>query len=163
VAAAVAALEAHYNEILLNYMSPLRASMHPSLFDRLWRRMERGDSLLEKYNFMLQLLGKPPLPKGASSYQDVVALIKLRNALIHYKYEWSDQQTTHNELSTTLQSYLNPSPIVPPKGTLFPDYWMSHECTTWAVKSCVAFAKLFDAQAGLPFAFSGIELYLAPY
>lgn len=55
--------------------------------------VERSLILLEKFDAVLRTARKPLMDKSRSPYQDVVPLIRLRNALVHFKPEtqWSDE------------------------------------------------------------------------
>ena len=45
--------------------------------------------ILEKYQMAIFLAGKEPLPEGREPYQPADLLIALRNALVHFRPEWS--------------------------------------------------------------------------
>ena len=101
---------------------------------------------MEKYDLALTLRAAPPLYKGLPAYQNVDALVHLRNALIHFKPEWDDAQVKHKKLSARLQYKFALSPFLPAHEPLFPKGCMSHGCAEWAVTSVVGFLTDFQAQ-----------------
>jgi hypothetical protein len=42
-------------------------------------------SIMDKYQLALRFCGKAPFKKGESPYQEVDCVVKVRNALMHYK------------------------------------------------------------------------------
>ncbi len=62
------------------------------------------------------------------------ALLELRNALVHFKPEWFNQQGKHSRLSNKLAARLR-SPWFPEPEPLFPRAWASAECAKWACNS----------------------------
>ena len=59
-------------------------------------------SVLHKYQVARTAAGKKSFDEGGPYYQDAVGLIKLRNALVHYKPEWDDEPDVHNALEKRL-------------------------------------------------------------
>lgn len=148
VLTAVASLEAYANEVFADRKEVF--SQYPtSLMDELWKTYEEK-SILEKYEFALLLLSKPPMDRGAAPYQDVKALIDLRNGLTHFKPEWMNEADEHAKISQKLAYKFDGSPFLPSDELLFPRRWASHSCTQWAVRSALAFANSFEQAAELP-------------
>jgi len=79
VFAAVAALEAYANEMFIDH-SEVFPELRDEVMAKLWELYEQKPPL-EKYEFALLLKQSTQLDKGSSPYQDVAALIRLRNAL----------------------------------------------------------------------------------
>jgi len=146
VMTSTASLEAYTNELFFE-----RATVFPGyrseLLDRLWETFEQK-SVLEKFEFALLLRGCPPLDRGVRPYQDMAALIALRNALMHFKPEWDDEATRHAKISRHLEGRFSPSPFLT-DALIFPRRWATHACTAWAVKSALDFADEFERAAGL--------------
>ena len=146
--AAVAALEAYANELFFD-----RARVFPGypsrLLDRLWETFEQK-SISEKFEFALLLRNRQLMDRGARPYQDVAALIDLRNGLIHFKPEWENEAERHEQISRRLHARFSPSPFLPDR-LVFPRSWATHSCTKWAVESCLAFSHEFERLAGLEF------------
>ena len=86
-----------------------------------WDRA-RGVQEVGRIPYPLKALVKQgqPMDRGASPYQDVATLIKLRNSLIDFKPEWSDQQAAHAKLSDSLKFRIERSPFFPDAAPLFP-------------------------------------------
>jgi hypothetical protein len=146
VFASVAALEAYANELFFDRAKNFPGFSSP-LLDRLWETFERK-SLTEKFEFALLLRSKPLMNANTSPYKDIAALVALRNGLIHFKPEWDDEATRHEDLSNLLRGRFAPSPFLSER-LLFPRRWATHSCTKWAVESCLAFCEEFERLAGL--------------
>jgi hypothetical protein len=142
----VASLEAYANE-LFSDRNMLFQGYSPELLHNLWETYEQK-SILEKYEFALLLFRKPSMDRGATPFQDIKTLIELRNALTHFKPEWMSEADEHRKISAKLESKIEGSSFVPSSELLFPRRWASHNCTTWAVTSAIAFAKHFEGLAG---------------
>ncbi|MEJ1165557.1 hypothetical protein V9K97_17750 [Variovorax sp. CCNWLW186] len=142
----VAGLESYANELFAD-----RASVFPGIPDETlraeWRKVERG-GLLEKFNLALRSRSAPELSEQDAAWSDVVTLIRLRNALVHFKPEWADAQVVHADLSAKLAQHFAPSPFTPAE-PLFPMAWASHACTAWAVQTVLKFIVHFEGCAGL--------------
>ena len=85
---------------------------------------------------------------GVESFQSVDALVRLRNALMHFKPEW--EPAKHKQLSSELRNFFEPSEFLANDPGLFPRAWASHDCTTWALNSVLSFIEHFEHCAGLP-------------
>jgi hypothetical protein len=147
VFSSVAALEAYANELFGDYATVF-PGVHLSVMAKLWELCEQKPTL-EKFEFALLLRQKPTFEKGAAPYQDVAALIKLRNALVHYKPEWSDQQSEHAKVSAVLAHRAVRSQWFAPPQSLFPRAWASYGSACWAVRSVAAFLPHFETRASL--------------
>jgi hypothetical protein len=119
-------------------------------------------SILEKYQAVLSLLGFTEYPAGESPYQDVDALIKLRNALVHFKPEWHDEQELHRKIESRLKGRFEINPTIDENGVFFPQQCMSYGCTRWAVNTSLAFMKDFSERSGLPYRFSKFASRINP-
>jgi hypothetical protein len=119
-------------------------------------------SFLEKLNLALLLRGKPSLEKGTEPVQSVQDLVRLRNALIHFKPEWENEQIAHRDLSTQLRRYFNRSAFLASDAGLFPRAWACHECTKWAVNAVLRLIEHFEERAGLPANMADLSRRLTP-
>jgi hypothetical protein len=144
---AVAALEAYANELFVDH-ARVFPKVRIELMAKLWELYEQKPPL-EKFDFALFLLEAAPLDRGAAPYQDVAALIKLRNGLTHFKPEWSDEQSDHARISNALEHRAARSPFFPGDAPLFPSAWSCYATAKWAVKSVIAFSSEFDRRASL--------------
>lgn len=107
-------------------------------------------NILEKYQMALVLKGYKRFPLGESPFQEVDALIKLRNALVHFKPEWHDEQELHKKIESRLKGRFEINPFIGQNGVFFPQQCMSYGCTKWAVKTALLFMENFSKRAGLP-------------
>ena len=148
VLTAVAALEAFANELFVDH-AKIFPDLRVEVMARLWELYEQKPPL-EKYEFALLLKQGQAFDRGASPYRDVSALIKLRNALTHFKPEWEDQQVAHAKVSAILKGKFPTSPFLPQIEPLFPKAWASHGCVSWAVRSVVGLILEFENRANLP-------------
>lgn len=144
----VAALEAYANELFVDH-AKIFPDLRIEVMAHLWELYEQKPPL-EKYEFAILLKKGQPLERGTSPYRDVAALVKLRNALTHFKPEWEDQQVQHAKVSSLLKGKFISSPFMPSTEALFPKAWASHGCTSWAVRSVVDFIFEFERRADLP-------------
>lgn len=137
VFAAVAALEVYANELFIDHREIL-PELRDEVMARLWELYEQKQSM-EKFEFALLLKRAPQFDKGSRPYQDIAALVKLRNALIHFKPEWFSEQVEHARLSAILAHRAKLSPFFPAAEPLFPRGWASHDTAVWAIESVVSF------------------------
>jgi len=144
---AAASLESYANELFFERQTAF-PGFASELLDKLWETFEQKPTL-EKFEFALLLRGKPQFDKGARPYQDVAAVIELRNALTHFKPEWDALAVRHRKISDRLQNRFSPSPFLNDE-LIFPRRWATHCCTKWAVEQCLDFAEEFESRAELP-------------
>ena len=147
VLTATAALESYANELFVDHATVF-PNMPAPIMAKLWELYEMKQTL-EKFEFALLLLRKERFNQGISPYQDVVSLIKLRNALVHFKPEWTDQQIVHARVSSSLKDRVDRSPFFVSGEPLFPRAWASHSTTKWAVISVLSFISAFEKLANL--------------
>jgi hypothetical protein len=148
---ATASLESNINE----YFSEMETSfpdLSKSLREVLFELIEKK-SILEKYQYALKFKGKSKFPTGEPPYQNVNALIRLRNALVHFKPEWHDEQEEHKKIERQLAGKFPINPFIGENGVFFPQQCISYGCTQWAVTSALRFMENFCDLSGLPFRF----------
>lgn len=145
---AVAALEADANEIFIDANIHLK-EYDKDLLDEIWNLIEKK-TILEKYEMVLFLKKKERFDKGDPMYQDAASLIKLRNALVHFKPEWDNEKREHKKIEDRLRGRFALSPFLPVGTEFFPKSCMSHGCAEWAIKAALAFRTYFSNKAGLP-------------
>lgn len=157
--ATVAFLEAGINELFcdaaenLGELQPIGDEVVRCM-GRVWRLgvpRTAAYSVLEKFEIALSLAGKPELDRGRKPTQDVVDIVKLRNALIHYEPEWITGDAEPHGMEkrfrgrfTTNQLFLG---IANP---FYPDHCLGFGCCKWAIESALDFYKEFWATLGLP-------------
>lgn len=145
---AVAALEADVNEIFIDSDVNF-PGYDKALLNEMWGLIEQK-RILEKYEMALFLKKKGKFDKGDSIYQDTYNLIKLRNALVHFKPEWSDEKREHRKIEDRLRGKFQLSPFLAADGEFFPKRCMSHGCAEWAVQTALKFRDYFSDKADLP-------------
>jgi hypothetical protein len=156
----VASLESNINEFL-SEPEKLFLQLNPEAHSVVVGLLEK-ESILEKYNKVLALRGLEAFDKGSEPYQSVDILIKLRNALVHFKPEWHDEQKEHLELGKQLRGKFALNPFIREEtGVLFPQRCMSYGCAKWAVESSLAFMKAFCERMGFAFRFEKFKGHLA--
>lgn len=112
--------------------------------------------ILEKYERLLAAKELESFIRGESPYQDVDILIAIRNELVHFHPEWHDEQKRHQKLGDRLRYRFELNPFISEAtGVLFPQRFVSHGCTKWAVKSALAFMTQFANKIGVESRFSG--------
>lgn len=145
----VAALEASANEIFKDSHTTI-IEQPMELTQELWNSFGQNASILDKYDLALLLKGKQKLTQGTAVYQNAANLISLRNALVHFKPEWSHKQTTHKTIRNKLTGRFPLSPFIPSTDTFFPKKCMSHGCAEWSVNTTLKYTTFFCDHAGLP-------------
>ena len=146
-ALAVAALESYANEMYFEG-SVLMPGLNQTAAFELADVID-SEGILRKYAIALAISSGRRLNMGIAPTQNAEALIKLRNAVVHFRPEWSDDHDKHEKLSRLLQHKFSPSSLFPNE-PIFPRAWASHSFTVWAVRSAVEFIDHFHAEAGLP-------------
>lgn len=147
----VASLEANINEIFADVRDSIIVfdGLDMNLLTEIWDLIE-GKAILEKYQFVLVLKKKDRMNKGAQYYQFVDTLIKVRNALIHFKPEWLGEQQEHEKIGKLLRGKFTLSPFVSENDPIFPMRCMTHGFADWAVRSSLEFVQWFTQSADLP-------------
>jgi hypothetical protein len=145
VFASIAALESYANELFIDH-EKVFAELKPEVMEKLWELYEQKPPL-EKFEFALVLKSRGSLDRGAKPYQDVAALVRLRNGLIHFKPEWFSEQEEHAKLSAALRPIATVSPFLQRTEPLFPRGWASHATVVWAVRSVFDFIVEFERRA----------------
>ena len=119
------------------------------LLAAVWDYIERAQAL-SKYETALSLAGKQPFDRGAKVYLDASSLFALRNALIHYKAEWTTDQDVHRGLEQRLSACFEPNPHAPKESPYIPYKCLGYGCAAWAVRTAVAFTYDFGTRMGVP-------------
>jgi len=148
----VTAVEAYANELFLNRLEVF-PEMRPAVMDNIWEQYERKP-IREKFEFALLLRDGEAFDRGAPASQNFDILVRLRNALTHFKPEWSDEADEHERLSRAMMNRAVRSPFYPAHEPLFPRAWASHGTARWAVQAALAFVEDFEGRASLPSRFA---------
>jgi hypothetical protein len=140
-------LESSINEFYLDavlrdvsYLSGLEC--HLNYLTERWPHIERS-SVLDKYDDALRICAAEKFEKAARTHQDAAALIKLRNALMHYKPESEDNLDVHDDLRVRLKDRFKPNPLVAHDSLWFPHLCLGSECGQWGVRTAEEFMTEF--------------------
>jgi hypothetical protein len=153
---AYSALEAAFNEFVT-----LRGLAEESPLDENQRQFissfrQDESNTLQRFNGILDGLGKVPLPMGSSIYQNADLVRVLRNMLVHptpgrvttvsdnQDFDYSAQQDIVKRLRSALKLT---------KKATFPDDVLNHKCASWAVSSCEKFLHEFVVVSGVDIGF----------
>lgn len=156
VMSAAAFLEALVNEVFLDTADPsLRSS---GLLDGIsedgvtamsdkWTASPSAEreGILEKYKLAIRCVSAT-MDFGRDPTQSVQLLIRLRDALTHYKPEWQGDATN---LYADLRRKLPVNPRVAEVNPWFPHQALSADLAEWACERSVEFAKEWWAAMGL--------------
>jgi len=148
----VASIEANINELFVDSDQHF-PNQTPDLIGE-FLELLKDKPILEKYQSVLVLKDVSKFDQGRAPYQDVDSLIKARNALVHFKPEWNDEQKVLKGVGDRLNGKFSLSPFVDQGEPTFPQRCMSHGCASWAVRSSLAFMEAFHQAATLPHKFA---------
>jgi len=147
VFASVASLESYVNELFVDHEIVFQ-EIRTEIMKKLWELYERK-SILEKYELALLIKNAEAFNHGHTLYQDVKAIIKLRNGLVHFKPEWFSKQKEHDKISKTLNGKATLSPFFSKTEPLFPRGWASYGTTKWIIKSVLNFILEFERRTNI--------------
>ena len=141
-----------YSEIADSEKNPTSILMlnNVNVIINLWKRnipRTARFSILDKYEILLEIAKQNNLDKSKYPYQDVSALIKLRNTLIHYEPEW--QYVFENDGKSSLKKLLNGKYKLCPyydrnEEPFFPNLCLSSDCLQWSINSSIALVSNFN-------------------
>lgn len=151
VLSAVAALEAYLGEV--GFEPTTHFPGQPAQVVEAWLNLIEFKPFIERLKLLALLNGKALPDFSRNPGQNVVLLVKLRNALVHYNPEWPDEQKAQLALGKSLKSKFPLSPFFGPSEPIFPRACMSYGCSKWAVETVrdfiVEYAKVNGWQAGV--------------
>lgn len=149
ILSSVASLEATINELFIdathgdpNTFGGADPQFAPLLAES-WRHDVERRPCLWKYQFAVELAEKQTFARGNTPYQEVDGLIRVRDALVHYKPEWNTDQKEHKKIEARLKSRFKPNPFTIPSDAFFPKKCLGHGCAEWAVQSSLTFMNEF--------------------
>lgn len=125
---------------------------------------------LERYQKVLQLLGRKQFDRGARPFSEAKLLMRLRNELVHYKPQWrpehSDERRStdqHNLVVGLMERKFTPNPFYADSmNPYFPQKCLGHGCTSWAWKSALKFADCFFSRVGTTWMYENARDTLQP-
>jgi hypothetical protein len=156
VMCSVAALESRINEYIIDNKKQIDNA--PEITDpkiiakyKLKKGISMSEQLLEQTNLLCKcdiiwFIKKGTILPYSPLRENIWYLTELRNALTHFTPEWDDELARHAKLKTSKKNRFMLSPFYAPEGLLFfPYQCMCASCAEWAVKSTVAFLRLFNS------------------
>ena len=111
--------------------------------------VERAPTL-QKYQVALTAAGKQPLRRGEQLYQDVESLVKVRNAIVHYRAEWDNEAGDHRALEHRLNGKFRLNGLVSPNTLWFPHRCLGVGCASWGVDAATNFSQEFCHRLSIP-------------
>ncbi len=167
----VAALEACANEFFHGlsdacasrnlHKLPDHVSDVAPLISTLWAEFEGSlrISTLAKFDVAHSVVHGVKLPRGGEPTQSVQSLIRLRNALVHFRPEWdSNDSGDHAKLEIQLRGKFNVTPFRAGGDSFFPKSCFGFGCGEWAVLSVYAYVEAFYKSIGMPSRFAGLDV-----
>ncbi len=150
----VASLEATINEVFIsardndNLFKGFDPTI-PKVLAKLWSLdVVKRSRFFEKCRFVLEVAEKEAYDQNKSPYLEVDYLIKLRNALVHYKPDVDTNLDYHKKLENWLKSRFNINPFSHDNDAFFPKKCLGHGCAEWAVQSSIKFIEDFYNRMG---------------
>jgi hypothetical protein len=117
------------------------------------------ERVLLKFELVLAVRTGKSLSRGVPAVQNVASLIKLRNAVLHFRPEWSCEQKEHGKLARQLANRFELSPFLPNE-PVFPRAWASGSFAFWALQSVKEFLDYFFFEANILNPLDSIDLPL---
>ena len=151
----VAFLEASINELYLEAIDGNRQRLEGlseaqvATLAELWEVIERA-SVLSKYQVALAACGAERFDEGAEPLQGTHALVKVRDALIHYRPEWDDELKVHKAIEDRLRGRFALNPLAKPDALWFPHQCLGAGCAKWSVEQAESFMRGFCERLGIP-------------
>lgn len=155
VLSGVAFLESSINELFLDAIDsdPHRlkgmSNHNVELLAESWEDVKMGSTLL-KYQTALLITNSREYEKGTSPYQDADLLIRLRNALLHYKPEWSHEPDEPGSLEKMLAGRFPSNQLSSSNALWFPHRCLGCGCAEWGVKVSRSFMIDFSSRMNIP-------------
>jgi hypothetical protein len=152
-------LEADINELFSDAAEDYKEHLSPldkdviDLLGSMWKRgipRTARYHILEKYEIFLELARKKAFDRGIAPYQDVQAMIDLRNALMHHEPEWMlvgstapPQPADAHILEKRLKGRFKTNPLTAAGNPFYPDKCLGYGCAKWCVESSINFVDQF--------------------
>ncbi len=158
VISVASALEASINELYLEAQDGnphTLKGLEPravSILAQFWPEIERYP-ILHKYQTALLIIGVHKFDKGGPPYQDTESLIKLRDALVHYKPEWDNELNVHEGLEKRLKGKFPENRLAQSESLWFPHKCLSSGCAQWTVNTANVFMQGFCQRTQIPMRF----------
>ena len=125
---------------------------------------EQVDKLptLERFDLIMQTLGKNTLERGRNPYQSAQLLVRLRNKLVHYKSSWGAEMSEEKLFKALECLRLKAPPFTSSSMNFFPHRCLSSDCAAWALTTTVSFLDDVYERLGVPSRFATYRQKLVP-
>ena len=155
VLSAAAFLEASINELYLE-LHALKSGERTRLprkvlavLGRFWSDIERAP-VLHRYQVVLMVADAERFDERRAPFQEADSLMKLRDALVHFRPEKPESRRRLRTLEQRLRNQFDANPLAPADSEWFPDLCLSAACAEWAVQSADEFTEDFCKRMALP-------------
>lgn len=159
VVMAVASVEAFINETFAGRERLFDAQALGAI-GTLWPEIERA-SIRRKFNLVAKFRGSGDVSWGQPPFQDFLALVELRNGLVHFTPEWMSEQGSHSKISDRVATHVTLSKWLQNEQP-FPRAWASHATTKWAVETAVTMVSEFCTLTGIQNRFAALATKIRP-
>ena len=159
IMSSVAAIEAKINQFMVDNYEKLDASPHVAddTIYKKFQRLNKNEKIVNqlfviptvklKYEVVSFLLTGGFLPHN-QLVEETDYLIRLRNALVHFRPEWDNSLNLHRKLESSKKNFFNCSPFYNEKSLFIPYRCLSASCASWAHKTALAFIEYFFHHQG---------------
>jgi hypothetical protein len=160
IIASAAFLEAMVNELYQDaadghaapdaYVTPLSTSCQRLMAD-LWRATAEGRlGTIQKYEMLLAFADAPPLVRGGQTYEDATLVLRLRNAILHYRPEDRSAQDEAHAMEKRLRGKFPDNALMTGSGNpWWPDHALGYGAAAWAHRSVRALADHVSDALGI--------------
>lgn len=155
ILSAAAFLEASINELYLE-LHGLRSNERTRLprrvlavLGRFWSDIERAP-VLHRYQVVLMVADAERFDERRAPFQDADSLMKLRDALVHFRPERPESRRRLRTLEQRLHNRFERNPLAASDSAWFPDLCLSAACAEWAVQAAADFTEDFCTRMSLP-------------
>jgi hypothetical protein len=126
---------------------------------QIWRATNNGRRLdpVEKWQWLLECCGQDRLSRDEAPARDAYLLVRLRNALVHFKPEDVAADEEH-QLEKCLKGRFANNQLMDGSGNpWWPSHGLGHGCSNWGVQAARSFADHVLAQVDIDPNYSRIE------
>lgn len=153
---AASSLEAFINETFLNANTYF--PKHEKALKAKWPKYEQK-KVLDKFQLAMRLRAGQRMNSGTAVYQNADTLISMRNAVVHFKPEWSHEKRIQKKIEQRIHKKF-PLSSFAQGDSVFPDQCMSYGCARWCVETALAFVDAFCTQSGIENRYLQFSKYL---
>ncbi|WP_084080197.1 hypothetical protein [Flavisolibacter ginsengisoli] len=166
-------LEATINEVFMDAAENVDGVLNDlpkttrNIFGRMWKKgipRTASYTIIDKYQIALTLANKKEFDLGQLLSQDVILLIKLRNALVHFEPEsvitkdiGETAKIKRQKLEQQLTGKFEINMFTGKDNPYFPDKCLSIGCANWAIDATLDFTDEFFMKLGIFPTYQGVK------